>query len=69
MKSHRTTQVDMIITSMCAPSLHPAKAGGPSIWEIPFRRAVGKNGDFVARAGVRRAPFPLQTPGPFFVSP
>jgi hypothetical protein len=27
MKSHRTTQVDMIITSMHAPSLHPAQAG------------------------------------------
>jgi hypothetical protein len=32
MKSHRTTQVDMIITSMREPSLHPAQAGAEGIY-------------------------------------
>jgi hypothetical protein len=59
MKSHRTTQVDMIITSMCAPSLHPAQAGGPSIRESPFRTAGRKNQSTEIRAGVRTAPFPI----------
>jgi hypothetical protein len=38
MKSHRTTQVDMIITSMHAPSLHPAQAGAEGI----YARALSK---------------------------